>query len=291
MAGWIRYPTVEVRNVGEIDLHQVELVLSGLPSDWFDVEPKRVELLEVNQTQTFTLTISVPMGARAGEYIVRLLALSNETKDEKTMMIRVFTSIDELIAFELRKLTAELDKVRTEVRQAQEVGKDVSQVWPLLDEIEVQIDLAGQALDEKRYDDALAHINTGWNLIRRVRELLAIAPFIRPLIVPVIPTWLFLLILALVITVFILLIFLRRIRAALRRLFAPRVPELVRVKEIVTPKEERRFLEEERERMKRTLKLLEREHEEGIISHAAYTELRRSIEDRLKRTIKRLGEI
>ncbi len=291
VAGWTKYPSVKVKNVGEVDLYEVELVLSGLPSQWFSVTPKKIDVLHVNETGTFTVSISVPKGEKAKEYIVRLIALSNQTKDEKTMLLRVFTSLEELIKFELRKLEIEFRKLKLEKKQAEDAGKDVSDCLPLIEEVGHQIDLAKSALKERRYDDALKNIDTGWSLIERARECLAQAPFVRPLIVPVIPTWIFLVVVALFMVITLLLVFTRRLRRLLRSIFERKAVEMTRIKEIVTPKEERKLLEEERDRIRRALDLLRREYEEGIISDATYAELRRANEERLKRIEERLRKI
>jgi hypothetical protein len=282
MAGWTKYPSVKVKNIGEIELYNVRLIVTGIPSPWLKVSPELVEVLGVNETVTFSMEISIPLATKAGEYIVKLLALANETSDEKTMILRIFTSIEELIRWEISVLTSETQKFEMEVEGAREIGKDVEAVVVILESIKEQIELAKKYSEEKKYDDALASISTGWSLLRRGRELLAVAPFIKPIIVPVIPTWIVLLLVFLVVVILLSVIYLTRIRRFIARVMGKPVPEIEKVAKEVEVIEEKATLEDEAERLRGTLELLETQFREGIISESAYRELRKTNEEKLR---------
>ena len=288
-SGWVKYPAIIVKNTGEKDLYDLVLLVEGIPLTWFNVTPSKVDVLPVNNTTTFTLRIRVPEVERAREYIVKLVAQTNETKDEKRFSLFVFTSRAELVRYEIEKVKKEFEILKLETETAKAQGKDVSDVEKLIDEIKEQISIAEEDLNQRKYDDAIAAVNTAWNLIEKARYLLAKAPFYKVIAVPTIPLWLIILIVILAVALVLLFLFFKRARGILERALRPHFEEIKGIKEAMVA--EKRELEEERARIKRMLRLLDEELREGIISRKAYEELKARNEAKLAEIERKLRKL
>ncbi|MBN2042642.1 MAG: hypothetical protein JW754_02445 [Candidatus Aenigmarchaeota archaeon] len=283
-AGATKYPTITVRNTGNVTVYNVSLKFRRFPSPWFEITPDQHDEIKKGEEVTFTVKLAMPMNAEAKEYIGNILAISpNQTSDEKTISITVFGSRSELIQWEIERLKKALQELEVDVKSAKDSGKDVSEVEPLLDSVRNSIRDAEMYLSEKRYDDSLEAVFVGWKFIERARYLLSQAPFLEVLLVTTFPPWLIVLLTVLVCVVIALLIFMKRMRGAADKLFkfqatgAPK-PTTVTVKKI----QEKSSMTKETENIKRVLSLIEKEFQEGIISEKAYSDLKGRNEKKLK---------
>ncbi len=283
-AGQTKYPTVTVKNTGNVTVYNISLKFRRLPTPWFEITPGEISELKRGEETTFSIKITMPVNAEAKEYIGNLLAIAaNQTSDEKTMSVTVFGSRAELIEWEVERLKKALQELEIDVENAKEIGKDVSEIEPLLDNVRESIRDAERYLSEKRYDDSLEAVFVGWKFIERAKYLLAEAPFLDILLVTTFPPWLIVLLTVLICAVVVMLIFMKRMRGAAEKLFkfqasgVPR-PTTVTVKKI----EEKGSLTKETENVKRVLTLIEKEYQEGIISEKAYNDLKSRNEKKLK---------
>jgi hypothetical protein len=284
--GSIKYASIKVRNTGGVDLKDVYLNVRGIPLSWFVVEPTVKEELGVNESTIFLIKFIVPTDAERGEYKVIITAFTKEARDEKVMTLLVFTSREELIQYELQKLKKELSELENATQIADLEGKDVREVVGVIAQVKKEIELAEQALEEKLYDESIAHIFNGFNLIEKGKYLLGIAPS-KKFRLPAIPLWVFVIAIVVVIPFFLIAFRIDWLRRKLERITRPSVEEAREVAELV--KEEKKevkkdLLLREKERVERMLKLLENEYKQGIISEKAYKEVK-------ERSLKRLKEI
>ncbi len=281
--GWAKYPVIKVKNTGETELYNVKLSVVGIPSVWVNIEPEIISKLSINETKQFKLKITVPTNAKQGEYTISLIASSNKTTDKKSFILAVFASKEDLIAYELRKLKVEVENFEIEVQMAKKDGKDVTEVLKVLDEIKNQINNSEEYLNEKRYDEALASIYTGWSLLKRARELLAKAPYIIPVFIPVLPKWATPLMLILLVIIIILLAFAGKIKRRMDRIIKHmKFPEAKNIVKMMKKEVEAGIRVSERERLIKAMNLIDEEHKQGLLSDTAYEELRRSYERKLK---------
>ena len=288
--GWVNYPSVVVNNTGGVALRDIILSISGIPSSWYTIEPSEVDFLPVGDSAIFTIKLEVPITAEAKEYYGVLKAESSQASDEKMFVLLVFESRAELLDYEIKKLKKEIQDFESEVERAKEMGKDVSEVERLLEEAKNQVGLAENYYLRKMYDDALAAVFAARGLLDRAKYALSIAPYMKRVLIPLIPTWLMILLVVLAVVIVVLLIWLKKIRVDLTRIFRPGESEVKAAEEVkVTP--EREALEAERNKVNRMLKLLETERKEGIITKKAYEELKFRNETKLKEIEEKLKGI
>ncbi|NIP40150.1 MAG: hypothetical protein GTN39_01370 [Candidatus Aenigmarchaeota archaeon] len=292
--GATKYLTVEVENTGGVGLQNVTLRIVGIPTPWIDITPKVVGYLQRGNTSIFNVKLSMPSIAEPKEYFGTLIAegiaRNNKTSDEKIFKIVVFTSREDLVRWEIERLEKALRDFEMDVEEAKGVGKDVSEITPLIDQIKERIDDAKDYLNKKMYDDALSAVYVGWNLLERAKYQLSKAPFIQPL-VTFIPPWLIVVLVILVLVIIILLFFVRKIKGRVESIFKLQLPRAKPRTVLVEKIEEKESLAREVASVRRVLNLLEREFKDGLISEKAYGNLKKRNEEKLASLEKKMSEL
>ena len=283
--GASKVESVIVKNIGEVELENVTFLIFGIPITWYNITPETIRYLPPGNSTVFLITFNIPANANLGEHRITLTVFSGVVSDQKYAVITVFKSLEELLRDEISKLKSELALLEQDVKKAEKEGKDVSLVMPLIEDIRIQIELAEDNLKNNKLEDALENVRIARNLIDRARDLLSKLQVKKAAVKPVFPIWLMALILAFSILIPIAILLTRKKMPALRPYIVPlgRVAEKVKEK-----KEAKEELVRERERLLRMLEVLEKEKEEGIISLAAYKEMKKNIEEKLKRVEKKL---
>jgi hypothetical protein len=285
-SGWARYPTVKVKNTGNTILHNIKLIITGIPKSWVIIEPESIESLKPNEVAVFSLRILVPAGEKTKEYPFKIIALSNETSDDKISVLFVFSSREELLRYELEKVKKEYQDVLNKTNQAEKEGNDVSAVRTLLDEAKKNIDEAEGMINRRDYDNALQKIIAASNLISRAREMIPKMPKAKPMVLPGLPLSTFIIMLiALILTTTIIVFMIKKKIIDFGKLFKSGKTEAEMVAETIKKESsEKQALLEEKERINKVVALLDSEVREGIISKEAYDELK-------KRNLEKLEEI
>jgi len=281
----VKYPVVEVKNIGGSKLYNVTLRITGIPSPWIqDIMPKVIPEIPVGNNSIFTVTLKIPPTAEAKEYVGQIIADANVTKDEKTFSLTLFTTRAQLIRWEVDRLNKALQQFEVDVENARKAGKDVKDVTPYIDQIKEQIRLAEDYLGKKMYDESLSAVQSGWSILEKARYLLAQAPFIQILIETIFPPWLIALLVVLVIAIAILLFFVRRMKGVFDRIFRMQAPGgggAAKPSVMVEKMKERENLGKEEMNIRKVMSLLERQYKEGLITENAYMSLKTRNEEKL----------
>jgi hypothetical protein len=293
-SGWVKYPTVEVKNTGDTDLHSIQLMVTGIPQDWVSFQPDLVNVLLPDEVATFNLRIDIPEGTESNNYNVQLTATSEEVETSKIFKVLIFASRAELIEYEIKKVEDDLNNLKNKTEIAREENKDVTRVLELIVDIESELSNVRKYLSESNYEEALSSVITASNLVERAKYVLDTSVYIKPGFFDIIPVWLILLILLLILVILILLIKMRKIKINMLKLLKPVAPEAVKAIEMMKEPLKKEQLDMEKKKLERTIKLLESQRSEGLISKKAFEELKSRNEDKLKvieRRLKRLGKL
>jgi len=281
--GASRVESVVVKNTGETELTNISFLIFGIPLEWYNVTPEMYRSLPPGNTSVFLITFNIPSNAKLGSIRITLTALSGVVSDQKYATLTIFQSMEELLEDEIKKLKSDLALLEQDVKKAEAEGKDVSVLLTLLEDIRIQINLAEENLRNNKLEDAFENVRRARNLIDKARDLLSKLEVKRAVFKPVIPIWLILILIPAILVPVI--IFLTRKKIPVLR---PYIAPLGRVAEKVKKEEKKEELVREREKLLRMLEVLEKEREEGIISIAAYKEMKKNIEDKLKNIEKKL---
>ena len=288
--GWTDITGVRVRNNGNLEINNITLTLAGIPTSWYNITPKKYEVILPGNSTLFLIEYKIPAGSKSGAYPFTLVANSNEVVTDKIGRLVVFTSIEDLIRQDIINLKIELHKLEDDIYFSQNIGKDVSKVWGIVEQAWIQIELAENNLDNKRYDEALQNIQVVSGLIKQAKIILET------------PTemddadwkdsiWIFVLKVLIVLAVFayISVWWIRKkdkykLKASLKRYMKRSLSK----EEIETRKKD---FENDKERIQRVLNLLETESKEGIINNESYKELKQLNESKIRGIDKKLKKL
>lgn len=289
VVGWTGIETIEIKNTGTVELNNISFYLIGLPSPWFKLKNPDKDKLNPAESYIVTVEFNIPRSAEVKEYDLKIMAVSTLASDSKETKLTLFPSEYDLIEAEIRRLRAETEKLAEDTRFAEEVGKDVSNIYPLIEEIISQLNQADQHLQGEEYQKATDNLVTAAGLIEQARQLLIESGFLVDITVEAIPfIYIIIIVVVLVGVNVFLLVWIKGMHRDIGRFIRPdfaKIKDLVGVKE---RKEEKNELKSEREKIRGILRILEKEFEDGIISKAAYEELKKNHEKKLKEINKKL---
>jgi uncharacterized membrane protein len=285
--GWEDIRHIKVKNTGESLLENVTLSLLGVPSPWYSVNPRISRDLPPGNTTVFVISFSIPKNAMTGEYNISFVAAGDAVGDERDAKMRVFRSQAELVEDELERVKEEYAETVRETNLAEKYGKDVAEVKNILKEAKVHIDRAEAEFLDESYTEAISHINTAWELIRRAQEELGKSEYRPDMITRGIPLWM-LVVLLIGFVAANVIIFLWRRKSFKRLDFRE---DLLRIRDVIrsvkreppVPVEKRTAKAGEKRKLAKVLDLLESEMKEGLITEETYRELRKRTEKKLKK--------
>jgi uncharacterized membrane protein len=281
--GTTKYSTIEVKNTGNTTLHNVSIAIRGIPSAWIEITPNMIDTLVMGNTSSFSVKISIPFTTEAKEFPATIVGYgNNRSLDQKSFKMVVFLSREMMVEWEINRLKTALSQLETDVTTAKNSGKDVSEVEPLLKDIQKSIDDAENYMKDKRYDDALQAVFVGWGLVERAKYLLSKAPFGPGMLITGLPLWLIALLALLAVALIVSVFMMKRMKGAAENMMRMQIPG-ARPKTVLAEKiEEKEGLETEKAKIMRVLGLLEKEYKEGLITEKAYNDLASRNRERLK---------
>ncbi|MFH1473659.1 MAG: Ig-like domain repeat protein, partial [Candidatus Aenigmatarchaeota archaeon] len=284
--GITRIEKVIVKNNGRVKLNNVSLFLLGIPTEWFSISPERYSTLTPDNSSVFLIEFDIPDNANVGNYKASILAVSGVVSNQKATEINIYSSIKELLENEIRRLEEELINLKVDVKIAEREGKDVSDISSIIETVESYIREAKEDIRNEELESALEKVSSATTLLRKAREFLDLLEI--PIPEPFFSIWTILILLIVIIIIVFILVYLRK-KKKLKPLLRPymihisKLTESVKRKEVDKPK-----LEEERDKLTRMLKVLEREKSEGMITTNAYNKMRKSLEKKLEEMNKKI---
>lgn len=285
--GWLGYVNIVINNTGAATLNNISIYTKGIPLDWVEISPEKIELLVPTDTAKFTMKIAVPVNAKSGNYPVTIKAMSNETSDEKNFTLRVFASKAELIQYQLQTLEEQLEDLEGKTADAENQDKNVTAVKSLLEEARKRIGDAENYLNKNMYDEASILVINIKDLLSQAKYELEVAPSLKPTptTLQILKRW-FYLIVAFLVAIFVLIVYMIR-----------RTKPFVKVKESVPAlrrailgKHISAELQKEKNKIEKMLNLIEAEYNKGIISKESYEELKNRNMEKLNDINVKLGE-
>ena len=280
------YKSLIVANFGDMVLRNTSLNVLGLPSGWIKTEPRNVEI-PVRETETFTVEIDVPEDAELDEHEATFMVSSDKDDASKTIDVKILGSLEEKLREDIEGVSKMLEEVRREANEAEERGINVSSVRQLLREAEIKIENAEQNLNKDNFDASLQDVTEAEGLIREAKRMLETLEEPEERVFQLLPIALLGLGLLAVILVSAYMVQVRHYRpmSGVREKMADTMTQLKKKK--IKEKEE---LEQQKEKAKRLIRLIEAEHEEGIMDDETYENLKSSANEKIERINKKLKD-
>lgn len=149
---------VRVENKGSVDLHNVSLYLENATfPQQLQFVPDSVPIFSSKSVQTFHVNMMVPtQGSVSGSYPALFRAHSNELDAEEPVALKVFDLKAELVLYKLQFLRNNLLDLEKKIAVAESEGKNAeAPLAESLRNIDTGMSVSEQRLYDKRYDDAL----------------------------------------------------------------------------------------------------------------------------------------
>jgi len=89
--------TIGIKNIGEGNLNNVRLVISGLPFDYYMIIPEKYDLITAGETKTFAITFKADIEEK--EYKIKFIVTSDEGSQEVDAVLVVKERKEEIPLF------------------------------------------------------------------------------------------------------------------------------------------------------------------------------------------------
>ncbi|MBU3957608.1 MAG: hypothetical protein KKB25_00870, partial [Nanoarchaeota archaeon] len=280
--GWAKFVTVTVNSSGVS--HNVSVKFLDIPDEWFEVQTQPAQTLD--GSKQFLVRFSIPSEIKSGNYKARLIATSAESSDEKEVIIRVFSSKEELIKYQLETIKEKILYLDALLNQTERDGKDVRKLRDALDGIKLQAENAESLLDRKLYDGASSTIITIKELLNTLEA--DIDALRKEKAEPLLASWALFGIIGLGVLLVIFFIYLSRKIKGSEKFTLQKFSE---IKRLVLGKTAGAGLRGDMEKTRKMIKLIQKEYNEGMITKETYEELKRINEEKLLQSGKRMSDL
>jgi hypothetical protein len=169
---------IEIKNSGNLTIHNLTLYLQGLELSWFSIFPSKVDL-DVNKTIVFKINYTVPASAEIKKYPISILIKS----DELEKSIRITISVIEILEkseFEKKReaLEKEIQEIEEELRRLEERRIPTDALQKLLYNAKERLELAKKEMEIGNLIKASEFLQESRILIDAINETItSIKPF------------------------------------------------------------------------------------------------------------------
>jgi hypothetical protein len=156
--GWTKYVSFTINNTGQTNIYQISAYIVGSPSSWFEMQSYRINSLPMGKNTSITGKLLVPLEAISGDYNFSLRVDSSEISYEKNFVVRVFSTRDEMLSFQIDNLQTKLRQIEQKARDMESNGLNLSFANQLINEIKGDIVAAQGNIQKRMYPQATESI-------------------------------------------------------------------------------------------------------------------------------------
>ncbi len=281
--GFEKIEYVVVRNSGVKTLYDVSINILGIPVSWFNITPQFYGELGAANSTVFLVDYHIPSDAVVGNYSASIIVTSDSANDQKSLTVNILKSMTDLIQCEINSLKDDLKNLYVDIGSAKNEGKSVSDVLLMAEQIDMDIQKAEFNFNLNNTETSLLHIQDAKTMLDQARSLLSKLKKPEVEVKAEFP-WLVIFALLIVLVLLIIMFILRKKKKLPNSHLAQRMRHIASALEKLRGAgESSAELLKERENFKRMLSVLDREKAEGIVSQAAYGEMKKSMESRLSK--------
>ncbi len=157
---------VTVKNIGNISLSSVSLVLSGI--DWYAVMPSGTNISK-DLSFTFTINFTAPENAEVKEYEVTVTAKNDTISVSRSFKIRVLPSnatVESVIIPLYNEYISNISNLENRLAELKSKGADVTELQNVLNTIKDKLNQANSSLSSQDYFTANVLLNDIKQLVR-----------------------------------------------------------------------------------------------------------------------------
>jgi hypothetical protein len=161
---------IEIKNSGNLILHNLTLYLQGIDSTWYSISPERTDL-EPNKTIVFKINYNLPSSVEIKKYPMSIMIKSDET--QKTIPVTLsIIKILEKSEFErtIENLQKEIDELENELMKLEQSGINADSLQKLLFTARERLELAKKEMEIGDLVKANELLQEAKNLIDIIKE-------------------------------------------------------------------------------------------------------------------------
>ena len=179
-----------------------------------------------------------------------------------------------------------MKRLEDEIIKAEDENKDVRTAKEILEEARRDIRIADEYLDAGLYDKAKDKIRIARDLLDQTEmEIKTAKKYLIPFFGPLAIQYQLLILTGILILTLALIIYVVK---KVKHISPKKIPSAAELKRMILPQRDLKKLEEEKEKLEKTLELLEDEYKEGLISEESYKELKENNEKKLRKIYEEL---
>ncbi len=314
-SGETKYVKFTIKNTGMLSMHNLTMVLAGIPQGWIETKPSRVNTLGAGESATFITKISIPETAKEQALAVRALAVADEAKQEREFNVLIFESKLSMVEYELAKAEQGYKQLIKDVKTLKDANKDTADIDAAISEAYNYLSSGRDNLRKEQMDDALLDVRLAKKLVDKGTALLTASTYPSSVTAEQISLWFILSILLLLALLAVGAVWgYKPVKKGFRAsilgeqitvgtsagggagAIAVSVAQQVgggmqKVQEAVQVirDEDKKTLQARREKLLRVLDIIEEERKNGVLTESAFRELKKRNEKKLQDAENKLG--
>ncbi|MFH0928966.1 MAG: hypothetical protein V1818_01255 [Candidatus Aenigmatarchaeota archaeon] len=277
--GWVRYLSIEVYNTGNTALNNVELLVEGEKSGWFDVQDNG-KSISPEESASFLIKLYVPVEEENGKYSLSLSAKSDEVSTWEDFTVEIFASRTDSLLSEIQDFSDQIISLKSEADRIASDGSDVSSVRAQLEQASTLMEAATGDVYSRLFDQAVEKIREVEILVTKAEYDLSIATT-SPVTQARGMSLETILIIVLSIIIISMFLWFFVFRGKLKTKGTPRKIPGLKLKRLIRQEKEDSKVDDQIRSLEEAKSLLEEEYREGLISRHSYDEMRTKYEEKI----------
>jgi len=164
--------TIEIKNSGELDLHNLTLYIQGLEFDWYSIEPEILDL-GVDEIVVFTINYTVPETAQIKTYSINFLIKT----DELEKRVPVTLSVIEVkkrsdLEQKIEELEREIRSLEMKIEELRKEGISTDMLTRLLFNAKEKVYFANKELEMGNFEKASELVYEAEILIDLIKDMI-----------------------------------------------------------------------------------------------------------------------
>ena len=277
----------------EKELHNIQLKIESISSEWFTIAPKKILIL--NGDGNFSIEIAVPETVKTGEYPVKIISTSDESESEVMTKLFIFSEEKALVNHMIERLKKEINDM---VELTKEMHNEA--LNNALNSADSSIEISESAFNDGNYGEARRAAENAEVFLQNADTILSSSQTAVEKTADI--TIYILISVAAVIAVIVVFrkyhikIQMPAMKFPHPSLHIPRLSKAIEENVKKAPIKEinpdlRKSLENEKKRVVNLLLIIKKEYKERTITKATYIELKKENEKRLKEIDDKLDEL
>jgi len=166
--------SLKVKNNGDLTLSDITLELSGI--DFYSITPTKIDSIDVDTEDTFSINFAIPANATVKEYTVTATVTASSASASTSFKIKVLPS-EETVEADIIPLYQEclliIEELENDITRLEGKGINTTDIRALFDDIKDKLNQTNSSLENKDYYTANQLLNSANAQIEDLKNMIA----------------------------------------------------------------------------------------------------------------------